>query len=101
PEEGRIVARLMRTLICHAMPALLLAAANTVAQPLEEAEQQSKTVRIVRAEVAPIIDGRLDDPVWQQAAVIDDFHQIRPGNGTPPSERSEIDLLYDRDNLYV
>ena len=30
-----------------------------------------KTVRVVRVETPPVIDGRLDDAVWGQADVID------------------------------
>ncbi|HBN14869.1 MAG TPA: hypothetical protein DD407_07480, partial [Pseudohongiella sp.] len=41
-----------------------------------------KQVRAVRISVPPVIDGNLNDPVWEQAEVITDFHQTRPGNGT-------------------
>ena len=60
-----------------------------------------KTVRMVRTDVPPAIDGRLDDAVWARAAVIDDFHQSRPIEGAEPSERTEIYLLYDDDALYI
>src|SRR5687767_5427891 len=61
----------------------------------------SKVVRAVRIDSPPVIDGRLDEAVWGQADVITDFHQIRPGNGTPPSERTEVYLLYGSDALYI
>src|SRR5690606_39863447 len=32
---------------------------------------------------------------------ITDFHQIRPGNQTPPSEPTEVYVLYDDDALYI
>mgnify|MGYP001353332156 CR=1 FL=1 len=54
-----------------------------------------------RTATPPFIDGNLDDAVWQQAEIIDDFHQTRPGDGTEPTERTEIRLLYDDDALYV
>jgi hypothetical protein len=60
-----------------------------------------KSVAMVRVDKPPVIDGKLDDEVWNNAARIDDFHQIRPGNQTPPSERTEVYLLYDKDALYV
>jgi hypothetical protein len=60
-----------------------------------------KTVRIVRATTPPVIDGKLDDAVWQTAPLIDDFHQIRPTDGGAPSERTEVRLLYDDDYLYI
>lgn len=60
-----------------------------------------KQVRAVRISVPPVIDGNLNDPVWEQAEVITDFHQTRPGNGTPTSERTEVYVLYDDDALYI
>jgi hypothetical protein len=53
-----------------------------------------------RTAVAPVIDGRLDDLVWGRAVVIDDFHQIKPGDGTEPSQRTAVQLAYDDDFLY-
>ena len=61
----------------------------------------TKVVRVVRVESPPVVDGRLDEKVWQQANVITDFHQIRPGDGAEPSELTEVYLLYDDDALYV
>ena len=60
-----------------------------------------KQIRAVRVETPPVIDGRLDDAVWQQANVITDFHQIRPGNQTEPSERTEVYIVYDDDAMYI
>ena len=57
--------------------------------------------RAVRVDQPPVIDGIIDDAVWQQANVITDFHQTRPGNGTPTSERTEVYVVYDDDALYV
>src|SRR5690554_5876409 len=61
----------------------------------------SKQVRAVRVETAPVIDGVLDDPAWEQAHVITDFHQTRPGDGAPPSELTEVYVVYDDNALYV
>ena len=61
----------------------------------------TKAVRVVRVYTPPVIDGRLDEAVWGQAEVITDFHQVRPGDGTPPSERTEVYLLYGDDALYI
>ena len=55
----------------------------------------------MRVQSPPVIDGVLDDSIWQEANVIDDFHQIRPGDGTEPSERTEVYLIYDDDALYI
>ena len=50
---------------------------------------------------APVIDGRSDDAVWQQADPGQGFTQHEPDNGAPASEKSEFRIVYDADNLYV
>ena len=50
---------------------------------------------------APEIDGRLGDAAWSEAQAISDFIQKEPNEGTTPSERTEVRLLYDDDALYV
>jgi len=58
-------------------------------------------VPVVFTDHTPKIDGILDDPAWSKASVISNFTQVRPREGTAPSERTEILLLYDSDNFYV
>jgi hypothetical protein len=58
-------------------------------------------LRIPRFHAKPIIDGKLDDPVWGAAAVFRDFHQIRPGDNSKASKQTEALLGYDADNLYI
>jgi len=81
--------------------AAIVAAPSLEAQPASAGADGPKRARVTRTATAPVIDGRLDDPEWLQAEVIDDFHQIRPGDGAEPSERTEIYLLYDENALYV
>ncbi len=47
-----------------------------------------------------VIDGRLDDAVWQTAAFQGDFKQREPDEGEPASERTEVAVLYDKKYLY-
>ena len=65
------------------------------------ATNADKEVRVVRVDTVPIIDGRIDEAVWDRAEVLTDFHQARPNEGAPPSERTEVFLLYDDDALYI
>jgi hypothetical protein len=71
-----------------------------MAQSASDADS-NKQVRVVRVESAPLIDGRLDDPVWQDAEVLTDFHQTRPNNGAEPSDPTEVYLIYGDDALYI
>ena len=49
---------------------------------------------------APEIDGRLDDSVWETATHITEFVQIAPVEGAPGTERTEVWMAFDRENLY-
>src|SRR5207244_7251680 len=42
-----------------------------------------------------------DDACWANAAVINNFTQVEPVELGAPSQRTEIRLLYDKDNLYL
>jgi hypothetical protein len=53
------------------------------------------------AQAVPVLDGRLDEPVWQDAPVITGFTQVLPVDGGEPSERTEVRVTYDADALYV
>ena len=53
-----------------------------------------------RAATPPVIDGRLDDPVWREATVISQFVQTSPVEGADPTERTEVWTAYDDSHLY-
>ncbi len=55
----------------------------------------------VRVEQGPQIDGVLDDPVWQTAAVINEFVQQEPDEGAPATERTEVRVLYEGSTLFL
>jgi len=57
--------------------------------------------RAVRAETAPVIDGRDDDAVWRIAPALTGFRQFDPGENTPTTFRTEARVAYDERNLYV
>jgi hypothetical protein len=50
---------------------------------------------------APVVDGTLDDRVWQNAAPLDGFVQAEPFEGQPGSERTDVRILYDDQAIYV
>ncbi|MCC6172798.1 MAG: carbohydrate binding family 9 domain-containing protein [Gammaproteobacteria bacterium] len=84
------------------------AATVVVAAPIPERRPGAPDVAIAPkvAQVARIaggirLDGRLDEAVWQQATVIDDLQQFQPGNGEPPTEKTEFLLAMDAENLYI
>lgn len=50
---------------------------------------------------APVINGILDDDIWQSGTWADDFTQNEPYNGREASQKTEFKILFDEDNLYV
>ena len=60
-----------------------------------------KSFRAVRTATAPVIDGRLDEEVWGLADVVEDFHEITPDEYEEPSQRTQVFVLYDDNNLYI
>ena len=54
-----------------------------------------------RTSTPPSIDGRLDDAVWQDAALITEFVQRSPLDGAPASEASDVYVAYDSANIYL
>jgi hypothetical protein len=57
-------------------------------------------VVLVAADPAPVIDGRLDDPIWSRALKFTDFKTFKPDFRKDPSQRTEAYLAYDPDNFY-
>jgi hypothetical protein len=57
--------------------------------------------RAVRVMERPVIDGILDDAVWEQAEVIDQFTQVEPVLGDEPSHRTEVRFLTDDRSLFI
>jgi hypothetical protein len=62
---------------------------------------EDRVVRIARFATAPEVDGKLDEDVWREAAVLEGFHQTQPGDNTPPSRATEVRLGYDTTALYI
>lgn len=50
---------------------------------------------------AVVLDGRLDDTAWQAATAVTEFTQFDPDEGKPPTERTDVRILYDEDALYI
>ena len=59
-----------------------------------------RVVTAVRAAQPPHLNGYLDQ-TWSQAAVITHFRQQYPHEGTQPTQRTEVRILYDSEYLYL
>jgi len=64
------------------------------------ATSSSGIAQAVRVDRSPRLDGTLDDPLWQQATPITNFRQREPYEGQPATEKSEVRILYTRNQIY-
>ena len=87
---------------CGATALLAVLCASAAAQEDTLAVQSgSKSITISRGESPPIIDGRLNEAVWQQAALVEDLHQVIPTEYAQPTQHTRVYLFYDDDALYI
>jgi len=80
---------------------ILLLPAQTTAQAPPGAVSAAPVARAVRVGQAPVIDGRLTDPAWQEAPLIGGFVQHEPFEGRAATERTEVRVLFDDQALYI
>ena len=85
------------------IPGMSLSAQNSPAGSGNGASGGGTSTSATATEVAeaPVIDGRLDDSVWQEATAMTGFTQRVPLDGQPASERTEVRVIYDDQALYV
>lgn len=67
------------------------------------AQTTKKELQAFRIQEAPVIDGKLDDNAWKDAAIAKDFVMFRPGDGDPEpdNQKTEVKILYDNQAIYV
>ena len=59
------------------------------------------TIRAIRLAAPLDIDGTLDEPLYRDVPGLTDFVQIEPIEGAPATERTEVWLAFDDDNVYI
>jgi len=59
-----------------------------------------RVANATRADHSPKIDGTLDDPLWKLAEPITNFVQREPYEGQPPTERTEVRILFTKDDVF-
>ncbi len=96
---GRSVAIFRRsTFGCTVCLGVALATANASAQSLSPGD---KSLQAVHTNDEPVLDGRLDEPLWRQAIEVSDFHGVSPNEYDEPSEDTRFYVIYGKDALYV
>jgi uncharacterized protein DUF5916 len=75
-------------------------AANPATARSSKGEIGPLSAEATRVDHAPKLDGTLDDPLWQSANSIAEFRQREPHEGEPPTEKTEVRILYTRHAVY-
>src|SRR3989475_453128 len=83
------------------LPALLLLLQSAGDPgPVYDGRARRLDVRLPRIDTAVTVDGRLDEPVWQQAAVLTGFSEYRPVDSRPAADSTQVLAGYAPDAIY-
>ena len=80
---------------------LCLLASLPVSAQDRQATHENYRYHVPVISTPPQIDGDLSDAAWAEVPVMNQFVQQEPREGQPASERSEVRVARDRDNLYI
>ena len=100
--EAPLPSDFLRTMKSLALVLLLtLGALPAGAQSTITSPDGRRQMTAVRTTGPIVIDGVLDEDVWQHATPATDFIQADPLEGQPATELTEVRVAYDADYLYV
>jgi hypothetical protein len=103
------VTRALAVVLLAAVPAAAFAqragppsvSADSPAAVMSRDNEGRVTIRATRIAEAPMLDGRVDDPVYRTVPALGDFLQQEPDEGAPATERTEVWILFDSRAVYV
>ena len=67
--------------------------------PLNIAFAQESVIEAFKSDQSPVIDGKLDEPIWQQAIPFTDFKMVEPTPGITPSEKTIVKVIYNQSGI--
>ncbi|MBP1654604.1 MAG: hypothetical protein H6Q28_1160, partial [Bacteroidetes bacterium] len=84
------------------MPSIprLTAFALAIASHLAVAGDNPRSITAIRVAAPPVVDGVVNDPVWNTARPATGFTQHDPVDGDSASEQTEVRVLFDGEALY-
>ena len=83
---------------CVAALVTWVSASDALGQQPAGAVRRATAIRVTDV---PVIDGVLDEKVWEQAMPIDEFVQMEPLEGQPATEKTEVRILFTSTTIYV
>ncbi len=112
-EDDAPIGRSRGRTTCALALLVLLWAAPASAQDDKSAAQTDQSVSATSSAVPTIavsqlgrddaidLDGRLDEAIWSRAQTATGFRQKEPSEAGEPSERTEVRIVVDNDDLYI
>ena len=67
----------------------------------DEVPKRVYTTQTIQSDDAPIIDGSINDAIWNTVEWSGGFIESDPDENTPPTEQSQFKIIYDTKYLYV
>jgi len=89
----------MRLLSCLLWIWLLSSGAVAAEEAAGEAPRPRR-LEAQRLATPPVVDGQLAEAEWEGAALLTGFTQLVPDEGEPATEKTEVFVGYDDENLY-
>jgi hypothetical protein len=96
----RSIAVLRLAILCS-LPALSLPSAVSAQQTTRSQNDPRPVANATLRKGEITIDGRLDEAAWAAATPITEFIQSFPDEGKPPSQKTELRILYDANAIYI
>ena len=96
---GMLAARLVRFLVVL-VPVFVLLSPGSTQEVFSPPPVPERFVAVPTQEEI-VVDGRLDEKVWQDAELIDGFIQKDPEQGRPSTYRTQVRVVYDETSLYI
>ena len=75
--------------------------APVLPQTLSRDDEGRATIRAVRVTAPMHVDGKLDEAVYASVQPASNFIQMEPNGGETATEKTEVWIFYDQDNVYV
>jgi hypothetical protein len=89
---------ILRTLT---LSVLIMASSFTLAKAQDSLTIPIKSYTATKVNASPVIDGNLDDEVWQNVPVATDFTQTAPFEKQASRQKTEIKVIYNDEGIYI
>jgi Domain of unknown function (DUF5916) len=88
-------------LVVYRKKAIIVCLCILAATGIGFGQYEAKTLNAVRTEVAPKLDGKMDDICWLDAPIGSDFIMDKPSPGVPMPYQTEVRVVYNDVAVFV